>query len=54
MKCGNLLWGESLGKISPQQWTQRDVDIFNGLNSDLLAREGLVAIGLLHTSITGH
>ena len=25
VKSSNFIWGESLGKISPQQWTQRDV-----------------------------
>jgi len=42
-----------LGKISPQQWTQRDVDIFNGLNNDILAREGLVALDMKHSVSPG-
>ena len=28
VKSSNFIWGESLGKISPQQWTQRDVSLF--------------------------
>ena len=95
VKSSNFIWGESLGKISPQQWTQRDVshlihsifhvyllqnsknffgchkilikcfnilkyflyyfqvDIFNGLNNDILAREGLVALDMKHSVSPG-
>eukprot|EP00090_Calanus_glacialis_P020259 TRINITY_DN3116_c0_g1_i1.p1 TRINITY_DN3116_c0_g1~~TRINITY_DN3116_c0_g1_i1.p1 ORF type:complete len:393 (+),score=66.16 TRINITY_DN3116_c0_g1_i1:235-1413(+) len=53
VKCQNFIWGEGLGKISPQQWTRHDVDIFNGLNNDLLAREGLVAIDMKHSVSPG-
>ena len=70
VKSSNFIWGESLGKISPQQWTQRDVsgastaiswlryislqvDLFNGLNNDILAREGLVALDMKHSVSPG-
>ena len=43
----------SIPFIHPNEGFVRQVDIFNGLNNDILAREGLVALDMKHSVSPG-